>query len=364
MTKMQDNVVRENIPEHLVINALESAILVVDPVGCVVFVNGAAEQLFQVSKKHLLDSSIYNILPPGSNISNLIKGALKKIAGVMEHSLVLESPKVKRQIVDIQISPLDNLSQCIVINIFQRRIADKLGKQQSYLASARSISALSQVLAHEIKNPLSGIRGAAQLLEEGLNSDGRKLTSLICNETDRVVALLDKMDMFSDTSEINISSVNIHKVLTRVRDISAAGFGSNKKIIESFDPSLPPVAGNFDQLVQVFLNLFKNAVEAAPKTGGEIKVSTNYQHGARLSLVSSDDQTVLPLLVEIEDNGEGVPEHIQQNLFDAFVTTKSGGGGLGLAVTAKIVAAHGGSIEFDTEPGRTIFRVFLPTFIN
>ena len=193
-------------------------------------------------------------MPSGSNISNLIKVALKKIAGVMEHSLVLESPKVKRQIVDIQISPLDDLSQSIVINIFQRRIADKLGKQQSYLASARSISALSQVLAHEIKNPLSGIRGAAQLLEEGLNSDGRKLTSLICNETDRVVALLDKMDMFSDTSEINISSVNIHKVLTRVIDISAAGFGSNKKIIESFDPSLPPVAGNFDQLVQVFLN--------------------------------------------------------------------------------------------------------------
>ena len=364
MTKLLDDVICDNTSEYSIINALESAILVVDQIGCIVFVNGAAEQLFQVSKKHLLNTSIYDILPDGSNISNLIKSALKKIAGVMEHSLVLESPKVKRQIVDIQISPLDNLSQSIVINIFQRQIADKLGKQESYLASARSISALSQVLAHEIKNPLSGIRGAAQLLEEGLNADGRKLTSLICDETDRVVALLDKMDMFSDTSEISISPVNIHKVLTRVREISAAGFGGSKKVIESFDPSLPPVAGNFDQLVQVFLNLYKNAVEAAPNTGGEIKVSTNYQHGARFSVISSEDQTVLPLRVEIEDNGEGVPEHIQQNLFDAFVTTKGGGGGLGLAVTAKIVAAHGGSIEFDTEPGRTIFRVFLPTSIN
>ena len=364
MTKLQKNLVDDNTSEHSIINALESAILVVDSIGCIVFVNGAAEQLFQVSKKHLLNSSIYNILPADSNISNLIKDALKKIAGVMEHRLVLESPKVRRQIIDIQISPLDNLSQNIVINIFQRRIADKLGKQRSYLARARSISALSQVLAHEIKNPLSGIRGAAQLLEEGLNSEGRKLTSLICDETDRVVALLDKMDMFSDTSEINISPVNIHKVLSRVKEISAAGFGSNKKVIENFDPSLPPVAGNFDQLVQVFLNLFKNAVEAAPKTGGEIKVSTNYQHGARFSVMSSDDQTVLPLRVEIEDNGEGISDHIQQNLFDAFITTKTGGGGLGLAITAKIVAAHGGSIEFDTEPGRTIFRVFLPTFNN
>ena len=276
MTEFQDKVARDNTYEHSIINALESSILVVDQVGCIIFVNGAAEQLFQVSKKHLLNSSIYSILPAGSNISNLITGALKKIAGVMEHSLVLETPKVKRQIIDIQISLLDSFSQSIVINIFQRRIADKLGKQQSYLASAKSISALSQVLAHEIKNPLSGIRGAAQLLEEGLSADGKKLTALICDETDRVVALLDKMDMFSDTSQINISPINIHKVLTRVREISSAGFGSSKSMSESFDPSLPAVAGNFDQLVQVFLNLVKNAVEATSKRGGEIKLSTNY----------------------------------------------------------------------------------------
>jgi two-component system nitrogen regulation sensor histidine kinase GlnL len=150
--------------------------------------------------------------------------------------------------------------------------------------------------------------------------------------------------------------------LNHVRRIAEHGFGRHVRYVEDYDPSLPAVLGNRDKLVQVFLNLLKNAAEAiGDKTdNGRILMQTAFRPGVRLSLPGSDTRVSLPLMIQIEDNGTGIAEHLKPHLFDPFVTTKSSGSGLGLALVAKIIADHGGIIECDSEPKRTVFRVLLP----
>jgi two-component system nitrogen regulation sensor histidine kinase GlnL len=221
---------------------------------------------------------------------------------------------------------------------------------------------MAALLAHEVKNPLSGIRGAAQLLEHNADPRDRKLTGLICDETDRICALVDRMEAFSDTRPIEREAVNIHRVLEHVRGVAENGFARGVRFAETYDPSLPPVFGDRDQLTQVFLNLVKNAAEAAPRSGGEITLSTAYQHSVRLAVPGSASRMDLPLVVSVQDNGEGISEDLRPCLFDPFVTTKAGGTGLGLALVAKIINDHGGTIEFDSQPRRTVFRVRLPLY--
>jgi two-component system nitrogen regulation sensor histidine kinase GlnL len=230
--------------------------------------------------------------------------------------------------------------------------------------AARSVTAMAAMLAHEVKNPLSGIRGAAQLLEQDADEAGRELTQLICDETDRIVALVDRMEAFSDHRPIERSAVNIHEVLDRVRKVAQSGFARQIRVSEEYDPSLPPVDGNHDLLVQVFLNLVKNAAEAVPHSGGEITIATAYRHGLRLAVQGSGARVHLPLMVSITDNGPGIPEDLREHLFDPFVTTKRNGSGLGLALVAKVIGDHGGVIEFDSQPRRTVFRVFLPVLLH
>ena len=185
-------------------------------------------------------------------------------------------------------------------------MADKIDRQLTHRAAARSVTGLASMLAHEIKNPLSGIRGAAQLLETSVNDDDRALTQLIRDETDRIVSLVDRMEIFSDERPVDRAPVNIHSVLDHVKAVSQAGFASKVKITENYDPSLPPVYGNRDQLVQVFLNLIKNASEALDnQPGGEITLSTAYRPGIRLSIPGASERVSLPLEFCVQDNGPG-----------------------------------------------------------
>jgi two-component system nitrogen regulation sensor histidine kinase GlnL len=168
------------------------------------------------------------------------------------------------------------------------------------------------------------------------------------------------MEVFSDRRPLDRRPVNIHEVLDRVRLVAQSGFARHVHFLEDYDPSLPPVLGNRDALIQVFMNLVKNAAEAVPTDGGEIQISTAYQHGVRLAVAGGTDRLELPLVVSIADNGEGIPEDLRPHLFDPFVTTKHNGTGLGLALVAKVIDDHGGVIEFDSQPRRTVFRVCLP----
>ncbi len=347
-----------------VLNALNAAVLVLDGEEVIHQVNAAAEDLFESSAAHLCGASLREMLPDDCPLFTLISQARQDASCVSEYGVVLDSPRTGTRTVNIQISPLPEEHGWVVVALHEQSIAMKIGAQLTHRNSARSVTAMAAILAHEVKNPLSGIRGAAQLLEQSCPPEDRTLTQLICDEADRIVALVNRMEVFSDKRPIERSAINIHRVLEHVRRIAQAGFARNVRFVEHYDPSLPAVYGNRDLLIQVFLNLVKNAAEALPEDGGEIVLTTAFQHGVRLAVPGSDSRMYLPLVVSVQDNGLGIPEDLRPHLFDPFVTTKSTGTGLGLALVAKIIGDHGGLIEFDSQPRRTIFRVMLPMIQN
>jgi two-component system nitrogen regulation sensor histidine kinase GlnL len=264
---------------------------------------------------------------------------------------------------DIHVTPLPEREGHVVVVLQERNIASKIDRQLTHRGAARSVTALAAMLAHEIKNPLSGIRGAAQLLEQSASDQDRLLTRLICDETDRIVKLVDRMDVFADERPVEREPVNIHVVLGHVRRLAQSGFGRHIKFIEDYDPSLPPVFASRDQLIQVFLNLVKNAAEAIGDTNdGEIRLTTAFRPGVRLTVPGSSMRVGLPMEFCVIDNGPGVPEDLMPHLFDPFVTTKPSGSGLGLALVAKTVGDHGGIVECNSQTSRTTFRVLMPMY--
>ncbi len=281
---------------------------------------------------------------------------------ISEYDLTLESPRLHKQAVTVQGSPLPEEPGGVVLVLQDASAARALDRQLTFRSAARSVTGMAAILAHEVKNPLSGIRGAAQLLESSVNASDRELTVLIRDEADRIRALVDRMEIFGE-KPIERQPVNIHRVMEHVRRLAQTGFAAHLRFHEIYDPSLPPAWGNRDQLVQVVLNLVKNAAEAVTFAGqpnGEITLTTGFQHGVWLAVPGSERRRHLPLLVAVRDNGSGIPEDIRPNLFDPFVSSKPSGSGLGLALVAKIVADHGGLIEVDSRPGRTEFRLHLP----
>jgi two-component system nitrogen regulation sensor histidine kinase GlnL len=300
------------------------------------------------------------LLPPNGALAAFVSQAVADGAPISAHGLALDTPRTGARLLTVNVAPIADRQGWFVLMLQEQSRAIRIGQQLEHRNAARSITAMASLLAHEVKNPLSGIRGAAQLLEQGASEDDRRLTELICDECDRIVALVDRMEVFSDERPLARAPVNIHVVLERVRRIAEAGFAKGLKFIERYDPSLPPVDGNHDQLVQVLLNLVKNAAEAAPRKTGEIVLSTAYQPGVRVAVPGTGSRIQLPLVVSVQDNGPGIPDDVRPHLFDPFITTKQKGTGLGLALVAKIVSDHGGVVEFDSQPGRTVFRVMLP----
>lgn len=345
---------------NTVLNALPWAVIVLDEENRVVNLNIAAENLLASSAAAAAGRLLTEWIPQDSPLLGMIAQSRTTQSGLSDYDLEIESPRIGQIVVNLQIAPIPEAPGAVAVNLQERTIASKMHRQLSYRGAARSVSAMAAMLAHEVKNPLSGIRGAAQLLEHSVHGDEQILTRLICDETDRICALVDRMEIFSDERPIDRTEVNIHEVLERCRRIAQNGFGRSVTFIERYDPSLPAVLGNHDLLVQVFLNLIKNASEAVPDDGGEITLTTSYRHGMRVAVAGSRERVHLPLQVTVQDNGPGIPEELQANLFEPFVTTKTNGSGLGLAFVAKAVADHGGVIEVDSVPRRTIFRLTLP----
>src|SRR3954454_7510191 len=350
-----------------VLNALPHPVLMIAPDGKIAEANVAAEGFFEVSMLLLRRHQLRDLVPFGSPLLALIDQVRNRGSAVNEYRVDLSTPRTPgERIVDLNVAPVQERPGYVVVMLQERSIADKMERQLTHRGAARSVIALAAVLAHEIKNPLSGIRGAAQLLEQSVGDEDRTLTRLICDEADRIVKLVDRMEVFTDERPVERESVNIHVVLEHVKRLTHSGIARHIKFLEECDPSLPPVLANRDQLIQVFLNLVKNAAEAIGENAadGEIQLSTAFRPGVRLSLPGTKTRVSLPLEFCVKDNGPGVPEDILPHLFDPFVTTKPTGSGLGLALVSKIIGDHGGIIECESQPRRTIFRVLMPIFLG
>ncbi|MBV9347605.1 MAG: nitrogen regulation protein NR(II) [Pseudolabrys sp.] len=352
-------------PTDALLNALPHPVIMVAPDGKISDANVAAEQFFDSSIQMLRRQMLRDLVPFGSPLLTLIDQVRHRGAAVNEYKVDLSTPRNPgERLVDLYVAPLAEFPNHVVVMLQERTIAEKMDRQLTHRGAAHSVIALAAMLAHEIKNPLSGIRGAAQLLEQSTSDDDRPLTKLICDETDRIVKLVDRMEAFADERPVEREPVNIHVVLDHVKRLAQTGFARRIKFVEDYDPSLPPVLANRDQLVQVFLNLVKNAAEAVGESAndGEIHLTTAFRPGVRLQVPGSKTRVSLPLEFCVRDNGAGVPEDLMPHLFDPFVTTKASGSGLGLALVSKIVGDHGGIIECESQPRRTTFRILMPVY--
>lgn len=344
------------IDHELLWQALPDPALLLDAGGRVCEVNGAAEDFLGMSRRAIAGRELAQIAGEGSRLADLVRRAAAGGEALAEYTVEFAWPDVPLRLADVSAVPVNGAG--VLVLIHPRGNAERMGRALTSRDAARSVVGLAAMLAHEIRNPLAAISGAAQLLAMNASDEDRELTGLIREEAGRIGGLVARFEEFGDIGRVRRVPVNVHDVLDRAAKSAKAGFGAHLRFVEDYDPSLPPTIGDPDQLMQVLLNLLKNAAEATPQTGGVVALRTAYRAGVKVRTARGTES--LPLQVAVTDNGTGVPEELRPHIFEPFVTSKASGTGLGLALVSKVIADHGGVISCESVPGSTTFRMLLP----
>ena len=331
----------------------------VGPTDRILDANPAAEDFLKSSVKSLRGTPVFDRLMIDAPMDEAFGRVRANHSALFVNDVDVATGDRSPGQCNIQIAPLVDQPGTILLLVSPREIADRLGRSHSVKSAAKSAIGMAEMLAHEIKNPLAGISGAAQLISMNANAEDRELTDLIVEETRRIVKLLEQVEQFGNLRRPNLRAINIHDLLDRARKSAALGFATRMQITDDYDPSLPPTWADGDQMVQVFLNLLKNAAEACGKSGGTIRIHTFYDMSLRLRRKDGTGNK-LPLQIEITDDGPGIPPEIAADIFEPFVSGRENGTGLGLALVSKIISDHDGWISVESVPGRTTFRISLP----
>jgi two-component system nitrogen regulation sensor histidine kinase GlnL len=339
--------------------SLPVAMVLIDPDDNISDINPAAEGFFNSSAKALHGSPIWDKLAVDAPMEDALARARKNSSPLFVNDVDVGTGERAPLQCNLQIAPLVDNEGVMVLMISPRELAGRISQSQGVKSAAKSAIGMAEMLAHEIKNPLAGITGAAQLLSMNLTPEDLELTDLIVEESRRIVKLLEQVEQFGNLHAPDLQAVNLHDVLDRARRSVLLGYGAEMNIIEKYDPSLPAAYADNDQLLQVVLNLLKNASEAAGEGGGTIWLRTYFEHSFSLRRASGEGRA-LPLQIEIIDDGPGLPPDLADDVFDPFVSGRENGTGLGLALVSKIISDHGGWIAVDSVPGRTVFRISLP----
>jgi two-component system nitrogen regulation sensor histidine kinase GlnL len=332
--------------------------LMLDGDDVITMSNPAAESFLNMSAKSLVGEKLWEKVMIDAPLEAPFSRARENRTSLFVNDVDVGSGERAPMLCNLQFAPLQGTDDTMIIMISPREIASRINQNHSSGKAAKSAIGMAEMLAHEIKNPLAGITGAAQLLSMGLTPEDQEMTDLIVEESRRIVKLLEQVEQFGNLRPPMVKPVNIHDVLDRARQSAAVGFGAHMLFVEDYDPSLPPTLADGDQLLQVFLNLLKNASEAC-KDAGTIRLHTFYDTSLRVHR-SDGTQARLPLQVEIIDDGPGLPREIADDIFEPFVSGKENGTGLGLALVSKLIGDGGGWISVDSVPGRTVFRISLP----
>jgi len=339
-------------------NSLPVPALLLDAQDRILDCNPAAEDFLNISVRALKGAPVWDKVMVDAPLEDAFDRARRDMAPLFVNDVDVGGGERPPAQCNIQIAPMLGSDGQMLMLISPRDLAARFTRATNAKTAARSAIGMAEMLAHEIKNPLAGITGAAQLLSMSLPPADLELTDLIVAETRRILALLEQVEQFGNLRPPETKPVNIHDVLDRARRSAMVGFAAHMRIVEDYDPSLPPTLGDSDQLLQVISNLLKNASEASPE-GGTIRLHTYYELSLRLRRKDGSG-SALPLQIEVIDDGPGLPPEIAGDVFDPFVSGRENGTGLGLALVSKIISEHGGWISVDSAPGRTVFRISLP----
>ncbi len=341
-----------------VLNQLATAVLQLDGSLCIVEANSAAESLVAASISKLRGLPVSRLFPYSEQFPRSLRDALLQLRSFTERDLVLGRPGQGMLRVDCTVSPQGNVAgqaQMLILEIASTERQQRIQAEENKLLQNQISTTLMQGLAHEVKNPLGGIRGAAQLLERELDDPQlREFTQIIIGEADRLRKLVDRM--LGPRGVLVPTTFNLHEVLEHVRQVVAIEAPPEVNILRDYDPSLPDVHADRDLLVQAFLNLMRNAVQVVKGRGGNVTLRSRAQR--KFTIGSTLHRLVLR--VDIIDDGPGVAPELTDSIFFPMVSGRADGSGLGLPIAQSLVNRHGGLIDFTSTPGHTVFTVWLP----